>query len=81
MGPKGRVFGRKNLENGNGNGIAVGFLFVKGLVCASGLVTTDTAGLGDDALHVLDLGLTAAESTELERVVLVVGCRVDMRAR
>jgi hypothetical protein len=31
----------------------------------SNLVSTDTAGLGDDALHVLNLSLAAGEGTEL----------------
>lgn len=33
-------------------------------------MSTDTAGLGDDALHVLDLSLAAGEGTELENKVL-----------
>jgi hypothetical protein len=33
------------------------------------LVTLDTAGLSDDALHVLNLSLAAAEGTELERML------------
>lgn len=31
--------------------------------------TLDTAGLGDDALHVLDLPLTAGEGAELDWVL------------
>jgi hypothetical protein len=36
------------------------------------LVTLDTAGLSDDALHVLNLSLATAESTELERKLALV---------
>lgn len=35
-------------------------------------MTLDTAGLGDDALHVLDLSLAAAEGAELERMLAFV---------
>lgn len=31
------------------------------------LVTLDTAGLGNDTLHVLNLPLTAGEGTQLEK--------------
>lgn len=36
------------------------------------LVTLDTAGLGDDLLHVLDLALTAGECAELEILLVIV---------
>ena len=35
------------------------------------LVTLDTAGLSDDALHVLNLALATDEGTELEKIKLV----------
>lgn len=36
------------------------------------LVTLDTAGLSDDALHVLDLPLAAAEGAELQSMLAYV---------